>query len=355
MRKNKKSVIWKLHFLRYYKLYLIAVFYFVLQTGYVLEFLKEYAKEEERQKQDVVEAFYQGLDEELNVRLDKLGTSRSRKGVKKRKNPIAKIQTEKGMEVYRLDSIKDKMNISSDSHIRAKHSASLKKYPLIADSLYLGWKERVKESHIGTEMALLYEINKGEKSVVGDSVRVISRDSLFTCYVGYGCEYIYKGYATICLFSVIKNMVFWIIPFVLFSFLFSFLLIQCKPKQPVLLFAENNKPLVLEEKRLNEEAYNIGEQWILKVAEKSICDKFTLQTLVKLTNIEVKIMLAFLSAKDYKLLNEDLQEKAWSGTIVSDSTIRTGIYRLNKDLVSGNVTITVHSIGKGYQLVISQN
>lgn len=90
------------------------------------------------------------------------------------------------------------MNITDNTNVRAMHSFTFGKKPLLLDSLNVIWKEYLSKSHIFNKSTLC--ISTTDEQGNTNSLNTVQSEwanpstLMFTIYLGYACEIEVKGY-----------------------------------------------------------------------------------------------------------------------------------------------------------------
>lgn len=117
------------------------------------------------------------------------------------------LEDEFGKHYYRLDLQKHYMNITDNTNVRAMHSFTFGKKPLLSDSLNVIWKEYLSKSHIFNKSALC--ISTTDEQGNTNSLNTVQSEwanpstLMFTIYLGYACEIEVKGYLYCTVWSLI--------------------------------------------------------------------------------------------------------------------------------------------------------
>lgn len=116
-------------------------------------------------------------------------------------------EDEFGKHYYRLYPQKHYMNITDNANVRAMHSFTFRKKPLLPDSLNVIWEECLLKSHILNKPALCISVTDGQDNT--NSLNTVQSEwanpstLMFTIYLGYACEIEVKGYLYCTVWSLI--------------------------------------------------------------------------------------------------------------------------------------------------------
>ena len=122
------------------------------------------------------------------------------------------LEDETGKRWYRLDSKKNRMNITNNSTLRALHSFAFGKKKLLSDSLNAVWNEQLRKSNISLKSALCISLMNLDGSTKSQSTSrsewCNSSDLIFTSYIGYACEIEVMGYLYYSVWSIMYKEIF---------------------------------------------------------------------------------------------------------------------------------------------------
>lgn len=351
-----------------------AIFFFICKYTYDFKVteLKEKAKD----------AFVKAIDQELKKRNIEGTLSfyfNAKSALSANMPDSIYIEDMFGKYWYRLDSIKNQMNITNDTNLRALHSAVLGKNPLLPDTLKAIWSKQLQEYDIFLESACYISVMDIDGDVKSQSTYQSEwcnpSNLVFTFYLGYACEIKVIGYLKYSVWNIIfREMIFYLLlcvvlgcglyNFLIFLYRKIYLLrgkeiveVEIIKEVEVIKEVSVEVPIIKEVQRIDAapiHSYKLGEHIIL-YAERNI---------VALDGVEKRIqpqssrlLELFLEEGDnsYVLKTSVMMEKLWPDGSGNEFRLQKAVGRLRSCICKMDPSLNIKKNIDGYQLIFLEN
>lgn len=350
----------------------VAAFFFACKYTYgvkVAEF-KEKAKD----------AFVEAVDQELKKRNIEGTVSfyfNAKSALSANMPDSIYIEDMFGKYWYRLDSIKNQMNITNDTNLRALHSSVLGEKPLLPDTLKAIWSKQLQECDIFLESACCISVMDTDGNVKSQSTYQSEwcnpSNLVFTFYLGYACEIKAIGYLKYSVWNTIfKEMIFYLLlcvvlgcglyNFSIFLYRKIYLLrgkkiVEIIKEVEVIKEVSVEVPVIKEVQRIDAapiHSYKLGEHIIL-YADRNI---------IVLDGVEKKIqpqssrlLELFLEEGDnnYVLKTSVMMEKLWPDGSGNEFRLQKAVGRLRSCICKMDPSLNIKKNIDAYQLIFLEN
>lgn len=205
---------------------LLSILIFIGGGGFILVFNWTYESKVADLKEKAKEAFLKALDKDLESK-DLLDTRITRSF---KVNAITTalpdsvfIQNESGEYWFRLDPVKNRMNITNDINLRALHTYAFSEFPIQPDSLNSIFGRELLNFDIFNKSALSVSVTNLIGNVKSQSTLQCNwcnqSNRVFTMYIGYICEIQVVGYIDYSIWYIMyPSLLLYILLYIAFVF-----------------------------------------------------------------------------------------------------------------------------------------
>lgn len=268
------------------------------------------------------------------------------------------IRDSLGIHEYPLDRNKHYMNITSNRDLRALHSYTFGKHPIIADSLNIIWREYLLEAHLPVESALSVSVTD-EKGKVKSCNKTQCEwcnfsNIIFTVYIGYACEIEVKGYIYYSIWSIIHfELLLYLLLciFIVYGMYKTWILVR---KKLVLMQQKNTIEVLKIVKEVDStpvRSYMLKEDMIF-YAEKKTIELRGIKT--RLSPQANELLELFLNNKEkhYILKDDEIMSKLWPNRKERVENVHKAVGRLRNILHKLDSDIDIKRGVESYQLIL---
>lgn len=287
------------------------------------------------------------------------------------------IEDASGKHWHWLDPKKSSLNITNDANVRALHSYTFLKNPLLPDSLNAMWGKELQKLHVFFKSFLYISLMNVDGTVKTrkscEQLWCNASNLIFTVYIGYACEIEIKGYLCHSIGGLIyKEILLYLLLYIVLGYgVYKFFIMFCgkmhlsSDKEIVEIVKEVEVevikeipievPVIKEVQKMNvsTHSYKLGEHFIFYADQsRVISDGVEIPMRPQLC----RLLELFLEQKDnkYMLVTSVIIEQLWPDGSGNTTRMHKAVGRLRCFINKIDPSLNILKKTDAYQLTFSE-